>query len=623
MNSLKVFIISQFTLLTVLAGAHAGESERVTADEHRVLLLDPRVVESADNAHLQVAEPLKEARNPLLVPDKPWENATNNFYPNVAWDPSEKLWKLWYKDVLADEDAAAKMENPSKIHGVGWYLLYATSKDGLNWERPELGLHSFNGTKQNNITARDCPNAGVFFDAQDPDASRRYKMVFDVGLGKPRTRFSADGVHWGEPNEPQGFLPTQGDTHNNAFFDPRSKKYLWFTKMYLGERLVSRLESDDFSTWRSKGVVLRSSIEEGRAHQTYAMTVFPYANGYMGFLMMYHVGAGRTVDCELAWSPDALHWQRVAPGKPFLRNGTSGSYDGGCIYVQAGPAVKRDGRLQIYYGGSPTPHFGWKRSGSLCLATIPEDGFAGYEVLDPALTGIVLTAPLRLTDHKAEARYEGEVKMQTEPLENGLVQLRFTLSPGAKLYSISGVKLADESIKKSTTDVFKPSPVQSGPVRVDFKEGTQGWKGTDAMEHVAADGCVRVRRSGKGLQPIAFGKPFPGDWTSELGGKGVTFSARVRTPIGGSSVRFELFADDLGQWWFETRQATGTEWRTFSTELDYGWTDAEAEAAGWKRADQAFGWRDTLRHAGKMVVMTSGGVVVESFDMAEVLIEPR
>jgi hypothetical protein len=56
--------------------------------------------------------------------------------------------------------------------------------------------------------------------------------------------------------------------------------------MYLGERLVTRLESDDFVNWRAGGVVLRSSLEEGRGAQTYALTVFPYANGYLGYLMM-------------------------------------------------------------------------------------------------------------------------------------------------------------------------------------------------------------------------------------------------------------------------------------------------------------------------------------------------
>ncbi|NBV35159.1 MAG: hypothetical protein EBR81_15550 [Proteobacteria bacterium] len=35
---------------------------------------------------LTVGRPERDARNPLLSSDQPWENATNNYYPNVTWD---------------------------------------------------------------------------------------------------------------------------------------------------------------------------------------------------------------------------------------------------------------------------------------------------------------------------------------------------------------------------------------------------------------------------------------------------------------------------------------------------------------------------------------------------------
>ncbi|MEI7822426.1 MAG: hypothetical protein WCK55_16050, partial [Verrucomicrobiota bacterium] len=48
-----------------------------------------------------------------------------------------------------------KMDGPSTVHDVGWYLLYATSKDGVAWERPALEVHKFDGRGGNNIVARD------------------------------------------------------------------------------------------------------------------------------------------------------------------------------------------------------------------------------------------------------------------------------------------------------------------------------------------------------------------------------------------------------------------------------------------------------------------------------------
>ena len=85
------------------------------------------------------------------------------------------------------------------------------------------------------------------------------------------------------------------------------------TRLYRGERLVARSESRDFLHWEAPQVVLQATPAEGTARQTYCMPSFPYANVYLGYVMMYNATGDRTVDCELAWSPDAVRWQRVCP----------------------------------------------------------------------------------------------------------------------------------------------------------------------------------------------------------------------------------------------------------------------------------------------------------------------
>jgi hypothetical protein len=607
----------------LLTGAAQGDTPRtLKQDAAHLLLLDRRVVDRTENVKLEVAVPEKHAGNPLFVADKPWENATNNFYPNVVWDEKAAIWRLWYKDVLADADCIAKMEGPSTVHGVGWYLLYAESRDGLVWNRPALGLHSFDGSTANNIVARDCPNVGVAVDPLGTDPARRFRMVFDVGLGKPRVSFSGDGLHWGAAEEPRGFAAAQGDTHNNSFFDTRTGKWVWFTKMYLGERLVSRLESDDFANWRSSGVVLRSGIAEGRSTQTYALTVFPYANGYLGYLMLYHIGSGRRVDVELAWSPDSLHWERVAPGHPFLANGPEGSYDSGCIYAQAGPAVVQNGRIPVYYGGSGTPHLGWKRSGHLCLASVPEDGFAYLKPADPASPGSVYTAALRPAGGEPVVRSEGQVKFEREELGQGTFRLKFTLGADAKLYAIRGAVLADESWKPLPEASWRPVPIQRQAFELNFARGDHGWKGADSMEHLAAEGCVRISR-GKGLRPFAGGQPVPGDWTAVFGGRGLSLRARLRMSEGRAGARFEVFAKEVAQWSFETKEQIGRDWAWFEAPIQYGWSDAEATAAGWVKSPLGFGWRETLQNAGRVVVMQASSGSGPSFDLAELVLTPH
>ena len=135
----------------------AVEPRLIAPDEKKHLVLDSRVIVSASNARLAPGTLVKEARNPLLHADQPWENALNNLYPNVLWDAEERVFKLWYKCVLADKDVIAKMDVPSTVHDVGWHLLYATSKDGVAWERPALDLHKFDGRGGNNSVRKSTP----------------------------------------------------------------------------------------------------------------------------------------------------------------------------------------------------------------------------------------------------------------------------------------------------------------------------------------------------------------------------------------------------------------------------------------------------------------------------------
>jgi hypothetical protein len=599
----------------------------------KLLVLDSRVIERAENARLMPGTVTKHERNPLFQADKPWENSLNNLYPNVIWDDEEKIYKMWYKCVLADKEAIAQMDGPSTVHDVGWYLLYATSKDGIAWEKPPLGLHAFGGTKATNIVARDCPNVGVFKDLHDTDPARRYKMVSDVGLGKPQVRFSADGIHWGEVIHAQGFGAQNGDTHNNAFWDEGSGKYLWFTKLYLGERLVARFESDDFLHWKNNGLVLRSSMLEGRTTQTYCMPVFRHAGIYLSYVMMYHVGKGRTVDCELAWSPDGLQWQRVAPGIPIIPRGPKGSYDSECIYAMAGPTITRDGKHLIFYGGDDFPHTGWKRHCLPCVATLREDGFAAYEPVDVGKPVVLTTKPLRVTSEPFRVIADGEDIEISATDETGRnvekaawagKTLRFRVSmPRGKIYALEGVALVDLHLPAVTNPLkdpsWKPSPLKS--YAFDFSHEAPSWKGVDKV--TVHDGHLTASREGRN-PPFAYSSIVTeqfmnNDWTKTVGGRVARISCRVRGARPGGRVIIEVYAGDVGGWMFETKTTFSTDWQEASAELRYDWTDDEARAAGWKRAhSNGFPWHETITNVGKVVITPTAAGAHTTFDLDDV-----
>lgn len=437
------------------------------------LVLDSRVIAETNNVRLELGRVEKEPRNPLFHADRPWENALNNLYPNFTWDTEARQFKLWYKDMLPDRDVIARMMPPRIVLKTGWFLLYATSKDGLRWEKPELGLYGFDGSTRNNIVMRDTPNTGVFKDLYDPDPARRYKMVYDVGRGQLRVRFSADGLHWGDEIVPK-ITGGVGDTHNNAFYDPHAGKYVLITRLFQGERKVARSESRDFVNWTDAALILESLRDEKGQRQTYCMPAFAYGNCYLGFLMLINTGSDNSVDCELTWSPDTLHWYRVNPGTPLIPRGPPGSYDAGCIYGPADGPVLKNGKLMILYGGSQSLHVGTKRHCLPCWAYLRADGFAGYAPARRGEKAVVVTAPLLATgeplrvstdakggslrvsvlDEKgfeldrckpitadvtdAEVRWKGDRRFAA--LKGKTVRLRFEFET-ARLYAFSGLRL--------------------------------------------------------------------------------------------------------------------------------------------------------------------------------------
>lgn len=641
------------------AVSSGAEIAPIKADATKHLALDPRLFAEIRCAQLRMGSVEKDPANPLFQADKPWENSLNNLYPNVAFDEKERVLKLWYKCVLNDKEVIAKMMPPSTIHDLGWFLLYATSSDGRTWVKPELGLIPFDGSTKNNIVARDTPNVGVTLDPHDPDPARRYKMLYDVGSGKMRVRFSADGLRWSEPLEPTGFTPYTGDTHNNAFWDEGRKKYLAITRFYLAERLVARSESDDFLKWDPPQLVLRSTLDEGKARQLYCMPAFAYGSGYLGFVMPYNVGKVRTVDCELAWSPDSKEWRRVLPGVPFIPRGAADSYDGGCIYAQAGPPVMREGKMLIIYGGSKAVHQGWKRHCLPCAVTLRPDGFAALEpkgeepamlisrglratnrpltisanakagkirvaVVDEPGYDLEACEPISADVSDAEIRWRGGKSLAA--LAGKSIRLQVELV-GAQLYSLAGVELVDTKLPRESI-AKQERPVKMESASISFDRDAENWKGVERATHYTqggvAGGYLSLERSNG--DPIAIADDLAsngvlgGNWPERFGGSGLTMSFQARSAGKPQRMLVEIFAKDISQWSF-TLPAPTADWQKRSVEVRYDWTDEEAKAAGWRPAIPAFSWRETMSHVGRVVIISTFAEKPASFDLDEIRLQ--
>ena len=360
----------------------------------KYLLLDSHIVEHVDNLELVLGKVEKDKQNPLFGEDRPWEVRFDNLYPNIIFDEEENLYRCWYSPFIIsppEENTPPADRKTISYTQAGVYpremaVCYATSVDGIEWTKPQLGLYDFRGSKANNITFR-LPNtfndngvhgAGVFRDYHDPDSSRRYKMFFTDSQQMMSTSFSSDGIHWSQPVCCKD-IQALGDTHNNAFWAPDLNRYIGITRLWDKEnhgkdvRLVGHTESTDFVNWTKARIIFDGLNPE---RQIYSMPVFQYGNVYLGLIFVLSETTD-LVHCELACSTDTINWHRICPGTDFIPLGSADTYDCGCIYAAATPVVLHD-EIRLYYAGSNAPHTTWRNS-FLCLARLRIDGFAGYQ----------------------------------------------------------------------------------------------------------------------------------------------------------------------------------------------------------------------------------------------------
>ena len=156
---------------------------------------------------------LERTVQPLLVSDRPWEAL---FVSYVSVIKTGETWHLWY----GSYDADYKLDSDA-------FLNYARSRDGVHWEKPELGLVPFKGNPRTNIVIdgrKINANPTTVFRDEHAVPAERYKALlqgflgFDAkkdGIWKQLVAVSPDGLHWTVLSEP--IYPWNSDTQNVAF----------------------------------------------------------------------------------------------------------------------------------------------------------------------------------------------------------------------------------------------------------------------------------------------------------------------------------------------------------------------------------------------------------------------
>ena len=279
---------------------------------------------------------------PILTVQAPWESPGHGGLGgpvNALYDLDRGQFQLWYQ---ARGFAAAGI-----LPGVQNFACYATSDDGVHFERPPLGLVEFDASTANNILAErgvdtgsnllfshgmlDCPEMQPY----EP-AEHRYKGVTATGRDADNQYghgmvFSRDGIHW---TEHKGNPVIRGRNHGDSVSlakvrhttwredEPRSipsAKYAMFPKIrtQIGEfdrrciglclsdaskhpgmgwtvpvlTLAPDARDDDLTSEHlaaARDVLLHDHPDDHRS-EFYSMVVHRYGDIFLGFLWVFDV----------------------------------------------------------------------------------------------------------------------------------------------------------------------------------------------------------------------------------------------------------------------------------------------------------------------------------------------
>jgi hypothetical protein len=322
----------------------------------------------------------KKEDGPIIRPEKSWESGVGTLH-SVFYDEEARRFKLWYRTALkepprrTEAGSSAKEESSERVTGKRRNVLcYAESADGVNWERPALGLFDLHGNRGNNIlrdtTERDSVYYNIIKDPSDPNPARRYKAIgFDdcastlvegvkIGSAGVCVAYSSDGLRW--PEGPKLIMSTSDLTDADCVLprrEPNTGKYVAFLRprTHPKRRFIAYSESDDFDHWTYPRMLITPDAGDDEWVEYYGLTATIVGRWRIGVLWVYHNNPDFSpMTNELVYSRDGLHYHRAMPNVPFLPLGPAGAFDS--RMVSANSLFQHGPEFRLYYGGSNHEH---------------------------------------------------------------------------------------------------------------------------------------------------------------------------------------------------------------------------------------------------------------------------
>ena len=360
-----------------------------------------------------------------------------------------------------------------------WRVCYAVSKDGIQWEKPALGLAELGGNSRNNLVGFERKDVGallVLHEPDDPDPDRRFKMIYEVSPFQNGAAFSPDGLRW--KDSPQNPILKHNSIEPGGLAKFNGCYYLNGQGGNVGTKraLVTYL-SYDFDHWtdavavglRRDGPLYRQSPGPHAGEQVHlGAALWNRGNVLLGVYGQWHGESNDrrnvSIDLGLVMSNDAMHFREPIPDfkivsayEIFTTDSSEGTFPAPAL--EQGQAFENVGDQTMFWY---SPWWG----GSVCVATWMRDRLGYFETVKRSKAAQFAT-------EDTQAKVLKDLKLQPGIAEPHFVSCPMRVQPGARVF-LNAAGLSEQAhLTVEVLDTqFRPLP---------------GYSGSD---------CVRVTRSG-------------------------------------------------------------------------------------------------------------------------------
>lgn len=403
--------------------ADSPASGETTAKGRTILMVDDHEVLYRAGTE-RIVHPARRHSDKAIIPaDKPWERLIG--YTSVYRNPQTGKYQLWYQAYSGGRSGDLKLK---------CVVAYAESDDGINFVKPELGLHEFLGEPTNivldsNAGFGDRYGASVIVDPHEEDTAKRFRMAYydwserdgreEAGL---HVAFSPDGIHWkkhpgvllttsfGRYREPpfadedpykvipasktkplqkRIYYPLTMSDVIDVFWDAPNREYVINSKMWIDgpegsgawKNAVGQTRSKDFIQWSEAKLLFAPDDRDNPFHGFHGAPTFFYKDRYFSQVHVMDRRYDLQDDIELMVSVDGQRWNRPFRDEYFLARSEPGNFDSLSLWSSTPPVVLDD-EIRFYYGGYATTRLDetkvpQREQSGIGLATIPLDRFGG------------------------------------------------------------------------------------------------------------------------------------------------------------------------------------------------------------------------------------------------------